>query len=109
MSLIGFLHRQRFIVGPLSKLGLLRPDTPTGRFRFQPQARAGYHTAIKAAVLAVGGYHVRNCVNAGRRLAKKPPANARGSACPFSSGTKVTTVLWRIVEVDDDGPTLGIE
>ena len=44
-----------------------------------------------------------------RTLAKKPPAIARGCACPFSSGTKVTTVLRRFIKLDGDGPSLGIE
>src|SRR4051794_4800112 len=46
---------------------------------------------------------------------KKPPANARGCACPFSSGTKVTMPLpmlvWRVeaaVEVDPASEVVGV-
>src|SRR5437667_213663 len=56
------------------------------------------------------GTGCRVCVIAsGNARRRKASCNARGYACPFLSGTKVTTVLWRFIELDGDEPSLGIE
>jgi len=84
-----------------------RADTPTGVFDFQPQAKAGYHSAINAAILGSIAFVL---VRTREECSQKSLLHrARGRACPISSGTKVTTVLWRFIESDGNGPSLGIE